>query len=64
MSVINSHTSHKQSDNTSIVYHAGPRPARGGRGGANTWGADWLGGPEIVIKHLVMGATVKRVGGP
>ena len=32
-------------------------------GGQNTWGPDWLRGPEILVKRLVMGATVKRVGG-
>ena len=37
---------------------------RGG-GGQNTWSPDWLGGGgEILVKRLVMGATVKRVGGP
>ena len=24
----------------------------GGQGGQNTWGPDWLGGAEILIKHL------------
>ena len=38
-----------------------PRPAKGG---GDTWGPAWLGGPGILVKHLVMGATVKRVGGP
>ena len=33
-------------------------------GGQNTWGPDRLGGAEILIKRLVMGATAKRVGGP
>ena len=27
---------------------------RGGRGGQNTWGPDWFGGPEILIKDLVI----------
>ena len=31
-----------------------------GAGGQNTWGTDWLGVP--LVKRLVMGATVKRVG--
>ena len=36
-----------------------------GAGGQNTWGGPhWLAGPEIVVKRLVMGGTVKRVGGP
>ena len=26
-------------------------------------GLDWLGGPQILVKCLVMGATVKRVEG-
>ena len=33
----------------------------GKRGGGG--GADWLGGPKILVKCLVMGATVKRAGG-
>ena len=38
---------------------------RGGQGGGqNTWGPDWLGGPEILVKRLVMGATFKMVGSP
>ena len=36
----------------------------GAEGGQNTWGPNWLEGPEILVKPLVMGATVKRVGGP
>ena len=46
------------------------RPARGGGGGGaegggqNTCGPDRLGGGEILVKRLVMGATAKRVGGP
>ena len=29
-------------------------PKAGERGGGqNTWGPDWFGGPEILIKHLV-----------
>ena len=38
---------------------------RGGGGqGGNTWGPEWLEGPEFLVKRLVMGATSKRVGGP
>ena len=37
----------------------------GGQGGGqNTWGPDWLGEPKILVKRLVMGVTVKKVGGP
>ena len=35
----------------------------GAGGGANTWGLGWLGEPKILVKCLVMGATVKRGGG-
>ena len=45
-------------------YTQGRREEGGGQEGQNTWGPDWLGGPEILVKHLVIGATVKRVGNP
>ena len=47
-----------------LMFLAKAGEREGGRGGQNTWGPDWSGGLEILIKHLVMGATVKRVGGP
>ena len=37
------------------------RPARGG-GGQNTWGLDWFGGPEILIKHLVIALLSRGLG--
>ena len=41
------------------------RPARGGgRGGAKYLGPGLVGGTEILVKRLVMGATVKMVGAP
>ena len=45
------------------VYPAQGRREGGAGGGQNTWGLDWLGGPEILVKRLVSGATVKMVGG-
>ena len=48
--------------NISHLSKAGERGV--GAGEAKYQGPDWLGGPEILIKRLVMGATVKRVGGP
>ena len=45
-------------------YTQGRRDGWGGQEGQNTWGPDWLGGPKILVKRLVIGATVKRVGGP
>ena len=39
------------------------RPARGGAGGGqNTWGPDWFGGPEILIKHLVIALLSRGLG--
>ena len=42
------------------------RPAReGAAGGQNIWWPDWLEEEgKILVKRLVMGATVKRVEGP
>ena len=31
------------------------------REGQNTWGPDWLGCPEILVKRLVMCAAVKPI---
>ena len=46
-------------------YLVNPRPARGGgRGGAKYLGPGLVRGPEILVKCLVMGATVKMVEGP
>ena len=42
-----------------------PRPARGGGArGAKYLGPGLVRGPEVLVKRLVIGATVKRVGGP
>ena len=39
-------------------------PKAGERGGGqNTLGPDWFRVPEVLVEHLVMGATIKRVGG-
>ena len=35
----------------------------GNREAKKTWGPNSLGGPKILLKRLVMGATVKRVMG-
>ena len=48
-------------------YLVNPRPGRGGGGaggGAKYLGPGLVRGPEILVKCLVMGATVKMVGGP
>ena len=35
----------------------------GGRGGGqNTWGPDWFGGPEILIKHLAIVLLSRGLG--
>ena len=39
------------------------RPARGGQKGQNTWGPDWFGGPEILIKHLLIALLSRGLGG-
>ena len=33
------------------------------KGGQIIGGLDWLGGPQILVKRLVMSETVKTVGG-
>ena len=35
---------------------------REGGGGQNTWGPDWFGGPEILIKHLVIALLSRGLG--
>ena len=37
---------------------------RGGGIGAKYLGPGLVMGPEILVKRLLMGATVKRIGGP
>ena len=49
-------------DITTTVDKAGERGGRGGRGGQNTWGPDWLGGAEILIKHLVIVLLSRGLG--
>ena len=34
----------------------------GGQGGQNTWGPDWFGRPEILIKHLVIALLSRGLG--
>ena len=47
-----------------LYIKAGERERGGGQGEAKSWSPDWLGGPEILVKGLVISVTVKRVGGP
>ena len=51
--------------NLKIYLHNISRPAKGGGGGrgGKIPGPGLVRGLEIVVKRLVMGATVKRVGG-
>ena len=44
--------------------HTRAKAGKRGRGAKYLEGPDWLRSPEILVKQLVMGATVKRVGGP
>ena len=34
----------------------------GGAGGQNTWGPDWFGGPELLIKYLVIALLSRGLG--
>ena len=53
----------KYSDHEKLFFEAFPRPARGGgQGEQNTWGPDWFGGPEILIKHLVIALLSRGLG--
>ena len=42
----------------------GRREGGGGAEGKNTWGPDWFGGPEILIKHLVIVLLSRGFRGP
>ena len=47
------------SDGTYFRIKAGER---GEQGRQNTWGPDWFGGPEILIKHLVIALLSRGLG--
>ena len=50
-------------ENTSdLAVLAAKAGERGGQGGQNTWGPDWFGGPEILIKHLVIVLLLRGLG--
>ena len=48
--------------NGKFYVKAGNGGGGGKRGEGNTWGLGLVSGTEILVKRLVMGATVKMVG--